>query len=334
MTPFNHYFQDKPFLLENLFNTTQDGLLVLDRNLFIVQVNHWMEKKFASDMPLIGKKCHSVLCKHEDDCSECQNIMSLEAAKPFRRVVHFPSDCSPTEWLELNMFRLADSEGKTIGAIGHVKDVTAHKRMEKLLTDEVTWRRILVEQSRDGIVVLDQDGKVYEANRRFAVMLGYTAEEVRQLYVWDWDTRWTKEVLLEKLRTVDHSGDHFETRHRRKDDSLYEVEISTNGAVYHGEKLVFCVCRDISERKRAEQEREKLITELRDASNEIKALRSILPLCSFCKKIRNDKGYWEQVDVYIEKHLQTDVSHGICPECMEKNFPEEYKLIFPEIADE
>ena len=61
---------------------------------------------------------------------------------------------------------------------------------------------------------------------------------------------------------------------------------------------------------------------LKQLSSEIKELRSILPLCLFCKKIRDDKGYWEQVDVYIHKHLQADISHGICPECAKEHYPD------------
>ena len=61
--------------------------------------------------------------------------------------------------------------------------------------------------------------------------------------------------------------------------------------------------------------------------SEIKTLRGILPLCSFCKKIRDDKGYWEQVDVYIDKYSEADISHSICPECMKINYPEVYASI-------
>jgi DNA repair exonuclease SbcCD ATPase subunit len=82
---------------------------------------------------------------------------------------------------------------------------------------------------------------------------------------------------------------------------------------------------DITERKKTEEEREKLIKELQDALAEIKTLRGILPLCSFCKKIRDDKGYWEQVDVYIHKYSGADISHGICPDCIKEHYPEEYK---------
>ena len=55
---------------------------------------------------------------------------------------------------------------------------------------------------------------------------------------------------------------------------------------------------------------------------EIKTLRGILPLCSFCKKIRDDKGYWEQVDVYIHKYSQADISHSVCPECAKEHYPD------------
>jgi hypothetical protein len=97
-----------------------------------------------------------------------------------------------------------------------------------------------------------------------------------------------------------------------------------------GKKLIFCICRDISDRKRAEKDREELIKSLEASLSEIKTLRGILPLCSFCKKIRDDKGYWEQVDIYINKHSEADISHGICPDCLKEHYPDVYKQLFPE----
>ncbi|MEW6658939.1 MAG: PAS domain S-box protein [Thermodesulfobacteriota bacterium] len=142
----------------------------------------------------------------------------------------------------------------TIRKVLEKRQLRAEKeRAEKALAEEAIRRRILVDQSRDGIVVLDQTGKVYEANRRYAEMLGYPAEDVRNLYVWDWDAQWTKEELLAQIRAIGVDGDHFETRHRRRDGTIFDVEISTNGAVLGGEKLIFCVCRDISQRKAAER---------------------------------------------------------------------------------
>jgi len=148
---------------------------------------------------------------------------------------------------------LIKKDGKIEGTVAIVRDVTERKKAEQALADETTRRRILVDQSRDSIVVLDQNGKVYESNQQFAEMLGYTPEEVRELYVWDWEVLASHEQILGMLKSVDEAGDHFETRHRRKDGTTIDVGISTNGAVVAGQKLIFCVCRDITERKQAEQ---------------------------------------------------------------------------------
>jgi PAS domain S-box-containing protein len=141
---------------------------------------------------------------------------------------------------------------RVVATQGIFRDVTERKRAEAKLADEATRRRILIDESSDGIVILEENGKVYEANRRFAEMLGYTPEEARELSVWDWEFQYPREQVAEMIRTVDETGDRFETRHRRKDGSVFDVEISTNGAVYAGQKLIFCVCRDITARKQAE----------------------------------------------------------------------------------
>jgi PAS domain S-box-containing protein len=75
---------------------------------------------------------------------------------------------------------------------------------------------------------------------------------------------------------------------------------------------------DISERKRAEEEREKVISELKIALGQIKTLTGLLPICAGCKKIRNDSGYWEQVEQFLSEHTEVTFTHGICPECYEK----------------
>jgi CHASE1-domain containing sensor protein len=82
---------------------------------------------------------------------------------------------------------------------------------------------------------------------------------------------------------------------------------------------------EIGERTKAEVDRDKTIMNLQQALDEVKTLRGILPLCSFCKKVRDDKGYWEQVDVYILKHSKADISHSICPDCSKKHYPEVFK---------
>ena len=154
-----------------------------------------------------------------------------------------------TGWRENYVYKLPSGE-----IVAVYEDITERKQAEEKLANEAIRRRILIEQSRDGIVVLDTNGKVYETNLKFAKMLGYSQEEVSGLHVWDWDFKLPKKELMKMIRSVDEAGDHFETQHKRKDGSVYDVEISTNGSMFAGQKLIFCVCRDITERKRIEME--------------------------------------------------------------------------------
>ena len=82
------------------------------------------------------------------------------------------------------------------------------------------------------------------------------------------------------------------------------------------------ITRDITERKQAEASRQKLIQELQNALAEVKTLSGLLPICASCKKIRDDKGYWNQIESYIRNHSEAEFSHSICPECVTKLYPE------------
>ncbi len=80
--------------------------------------------------------------------------------------------------------------------------------------------------------------------------------------------------------------------------------------------------RDIVERQRAQEEREKLILELQEALSKVKQLSGLLPICAGCKKIRDDSGYWNQIEHYLREHSEAEFSHGLCPECLETLYPE------------
>jgi len=79
--------------------------------------------------------------------------------------------------------------------------------------------------------------------------------------------------------------------------------------------------RDISRRKQAEVEREQLITELQGALDRVKVLSGLLSICASCKKIRDEQGHWETLEVYIRDRSEANFSHGLCPECLKKLYP-------------
>jgi PAS domain S-box-containing protein len=129
----------------------------------------------------------------------------------------------------------------------------AREKDQSELVNEATRRRIFIEQSRDGIVILDMNGKVIEANQSFANMLGYTMEEACQLHIFDWDVNVPREQMLENLQNTDENGANVERQHQRKDGTSIDVDISINTAMFNGQRYLLTVSRDITERKRMEQ---------------------------------------------------------------------------------
>jgi PAS domain S-box-containing protein len=80
--------------------------------------------------------------------------------------------------------------------------------------------------------------------------------------------------------------------------------------------------QDITARKKLENEKGQLITELQESLGKVKLLSGFLPICASCKKIRDDKGYWNQIEGYIRDHSEAEFSHGICPDCAQKLYPD------------
>jgi hypothetical protein len=106
----------------------------------------------------------------------------------------------------------------------------------------------------------------------------------------------------------------FENRYLCKDGSFrwFRWNASPDAA----QQVIYSVARDITESKRAEEEREQLLGQLQAALAEVKTLKEILPICSYCRKIRDDENHWHTVEDYIGRHTTSLFSHGICPSCL------------------
>jgi len=301
-----------------LMRESRDGMVVMNRAGEVVEAN----EEFARQIGYSLEECQNLhIWEWNPDVPKdvlLQMIAEVGVAGETVETTHTRKDGSTYE-VEIS------SQGSEIAGEKYVlaicRDVSERNRLERLLEAEIAWRRILFGESRDGIVVMDRDGAVVEANEQFARRLGYAPDEVQRLHIWDWAVDdGSREELVNRIRAIPPGGELFETRHRRKDGGVFDVEISSNGAEIEGQRYVLAVCRDVSERKRAEAERERLIGELQEALAEIRTLRGILPVCSYCHKVRDDEGYWHRVDVYIRDHSEADVSHGICPDCLKKYY--------------
>jgi len=162
---------------------------------------------------------------------------------------------------------------------------TERKRAEEGVEKETLRRDILMAAYRDGIAIINQEHQVVEANERFAEMLGYTPEEVLSLHTWDWEAVTTEAEIranfvdLTKINTV------FETRHRRKDGTIFDVEVSASGTRVGDEVLGFTISRDITERKQTEKA-------LRESEENLAKAQSIAHLGSWKWDSTNNTRIW------------------------------------------
>ncbi|MBA4367067.1 MAG: hypothetical protein C0403_05445 [Desulfobacterium sp.] len=213
--------------------------------------------------------------------------------------------------------------------LGKQKIMEERNRAEAALIESEEKHRNLVERANDGIIMV-QDGVIEYANPRIEEISGYSRVELLGKPFIDYiDSAESSRVGDHYLRHL--SGEQiesvYETAIRHKDGRKIDVEFNSGVVPYRGRAAVLVIIRDISERKRAEEERERLITELQKAIADIKKLSGLLPICSSCKKIRDDNGNWKQIESYIKENSEAEFSHSICPECAKRLYPDIYEKI-------
>ena len=176
-------------------------------------------------------------------------------------------------------------------------------------------------------IYLDNDFHVIDINPRFIELFGFSLDEIKNKEI---DTLIIPEEYKNeaaKLNNETQSGYvYFDTIRMNKMGDLLPVSISAAPIIINGEsKGSFVIYKDIRLRRKAEQEREKLISKLQNALDEVKTLEGMIPICSHCKKIRDDNGFWGNVEQYISKRSNADFSHGICPDCLKEYYPDQFK---------
>lgn len=201
-----------------------------------------------------------------------------------------------------------DKNSKVVGFIEIVQDLTESKRAEEVLQSSEAYLRKIIEKNADGIIIVDRNGVVCFTNPAAEALWGRKAEELRgQLFGFP--------AVAGEISEVDIIRRGGETR---------AAEMRVVEMDWEGERSWLASVRDITERKKTEEERKKMILQLQNALEQVKTLSGLLPICSFCKKIRDDKGYWNQIDIYIEAHSEAEFSHSMCQECARKHYPEIY----------
>ena len=172
--------------------------------------------------------------------------------------------------------------------------------------------------SIDMLAIAQFNGHFRRLNPAWERTLGFSRQELQSTPMFNFVHPDDRERTLEQNRQVRSGGQAlgFENRYRCKDGS-YRWLLWNSTADLERE-LIYAVARDVTARKQAEEERERLVRELQAALREVTELRQVVPFCMYCKSIRNDQDYWQTVEAYLSRQAQFSLSHGICPECHAK----------------
>ncbi len=181
----------------------------------------------------------------------------------------------------------------------------------------------LFEDSHSVMLIIHPDnGVIIDANRAACSFYQYTKETITNMSIMDINNLPAERIHKEMQHAKTEQRNYFKFQHKLSNGEIRDVEVYSSPIVLGEQKVLYSIVHDITARLRIEREREEVIAQLKKAQDEIKILKGILPLCSFCKKIRDTKGNWVQVDVYIYRHSEADISHTVCPECRKKHYPE------------
>lgn len=198
-------------------------------------------------------------------------------------------------------------------------------RMERKLKESEAWLSTTLQGIADGVVAVDDAGLIKLLNPIAEAMTGHAPTNAAGIHLDDvlklknTDTGlFLKLSMLKELKEPSADDKSLVVVARDGKETPVHFRVSPLVSEKGQWAGTVVVLYDVTERRRAEAERERLIVELQEALANVKTLRGLLPICAWCKKIRNDKGYWDQTEEYVRQHTYADFTHSICPECYEK----------------
>ncbi|MCF8083664.1 MAG: PAS domain S-box protein [Deltaproteobacteria bacterium] len=302
-----------------------DVLMVTDADSGMVTVNRAVcEALNYSEEDLIGKSVGTVFApegnpfKKEflEDPNAGRERISLETVLRTKQGEPVPVLMSASV--------LRDKEGQPSRIVYVGKDITAWKKAEAALRESEDRYRDIVEYSQALLCTHDLDGKLLSVNQLAADVFKYDKATLLTMKVQDLLVPETLPLFDAYIAQIQNRGlargfMRVTTGEGEKRLLEYNNTLRTDGV---REPIVRAMVWDVTEQKKLEQEREKLVQDLQKALSEVKTLSGLLPICSTCKKIRDDTGYWRQIESYMHDHTGADFSHSICPDCMKKLYPE------------
>ncbi len=245
---------DDERFLNKLFESVQDGVSVLDKDMVIEKVNPTMEKWFADSMPLVGKRCYEVLCGRHEPCERCPSRSALSAGRiESERIAREARAGRPEGWLEVFSVPVFDPEtGAVARVIEYIRDVTEEETARRALQSSERKYRAVTDLTNEGILAIEPGGKIAFANPSLARMLGYDADDLVGMHIRSLVDPTSSETMGPgQLHKVLEGGAKVELVLRRRDGSKAQVvvaasPVSSDRGLFDG---AVAVVTDISELK-------------------------------------------------------------------------------------
>lgn len=315
-----------------LLNSTAEGIFGMDTNGRCTFCNSACINLlgYETEKNILGQNIHVLIHHTRADGSVCP-LEECRIFSSFRigQGVHCENDIFwrpdhskiQVEYRSYPIFK----NDEVIGAVVTFKDITEKSRTKKLLEKSLQASADIVREIPSGLFTYQ-----YIAPDKLILLDGNRAGELLSgINIMEWQGEefndiWPnakKEGLTDAFLEVVETGKTYRTENKIYKDDRLEGAFKIHAFKLPGNKLAVAF-DNITEIRQNEEEREQLIRRLKKALNEIKTLRGILPICSSCKKIRDDEGYWNQIEYYISVHSNAEFSHGICPDCAEQLYPD------------
>ncbi len=312
-----------------LLDAAPDAMLIVSLDGEIVVANPTAEKLFRySEDRLIGRSVESLVPEsrrelHQHNRAAYARDPQVRSMGAGLELFALRSDGREIP-VDISLSPLNTEQGAFI--LAAIRDVTERRRAQDALRKSESEYRALFENANDSIMIFELEAEIIlDANSKACEIYGFTRDEFigRSLKTLTRDVPRGEEGLRTLLETG--SCRDYHTVHIRKDGT--EMNIVANSALIErdGRKVCLSIDRDDTERIRAQAERERLIEELTSALACIKTLTGLLPICASCKNIRDEEGKWTPVERYVRDRSQAQFTHGICPECAARLYPDDYK---------
>jgi PAS domain S-box-containing protein len=223
-------------------------------------------------------------------------------------------------------FIVKDRLSRLIPAIERELREAEAVRERLLAREKLAYLAAIVDSAEEAIIGQTMDGTITTWNTGAKRLYGYSEEEAvgqpASMIVPEAE-REQADALFAKLQ-IGEAVEQFETIRRRKDGAPVDVSLTLSAIRDRNGKIIGAssIGYDVTERKRMEEERTHLIAHLNEMLSKVKTLSGLLPICASCKKIRDDKGYWQQLETFVREHSGAEFSHSICPECMRRLYPQ------------